>query len=85
MAPNLLLVSVIGMSHLVASHLDVMTEFTAKTWRAHRNLLERLKGYEKIYETKLTDGEKTTHGRGRTREESMREAERIWLEQFDND
>jgi hypothetical protein len=73
------------MSRLFASHLDVMTELTAKTWRAHRNLLERLKGYEKIYETKLTDGEKTTHGRGRTREESIREAERNWLKQFDND
>jgi hypothetical protein len=27
-----------------------MTELTCKTWRAHRNFLERLKGYEKIYE-----------------------------------
>ncbi len=33
-----------------------MTELTCKTWRAHRNFLERLKCYEKIYETKLTDG-----------------------------
>lgn len=46
-----------------------MTELTAKTWRAHRNLLECLKGYE----------------RGRTREESRREAERNWLEQLKND
>lgn len=69
----------------IASHLDDMTELTAKTWRAHRNLLERLKGYEKIYETKLTDGEKTAYGRGRTREESRRKAERNWLEQLDND
>ena len=61
-----------------------MTELTAKTWRAHRNLLERLKGYEKIYETKLTDGARTAYGRGRTREASLREAERNWLEQFDN-
>ena len=62
-----------------------MTELTAKTRRAHRNLLERLKGYEKIYETKLTDGERTAYGRGRTREASLREAERNWLEQFDDE
>ena len=62
-----------------------MTELTAKTWRAHRNLLECLKGYEKIYETKLTDKEKTAYGRGRTREESRREAEWNWLEQLKND
>ena len=61
-----------------------MTELTCKTWRAHRNFLERLKGYEKIYETKLTDGERTARGRGRTREESLREAERNWLRQHDN-
>ena len=73
------------MSRRISRHLDAMTELTAKTRRAHRNLLERLKGYEKIYETKLTDGEKTTHGRGRTREESVREAERNCLKEFNND
>ncbi len=61
-----------------------MTELTCKTWRAHRNFLERLKGYEKIYETKFTDGERTARGRGRTRQESLREAERNWLRQHDN-
>jgi hypothetical protein len=75
---------VIGTSRLIASHFDIMTELTAKTWRAHRNLLERLKGYEKMYETKLSDGEKTVRGRGRTREESIREAERNWLRQFED-
>jgi hypothetical protein len=72
------------MSHLIVSHGGLMTELMAKTWRAHRNFLERLKGYEKIYETKLTDGEKTAHGRGRTRDESMRDAERNWVRQFDD-
>jgi hypothetical protein len=68
----------------IASRIGVMTELTCKTWRAHRNFLERLKGYEKIYETKLTDGERTACGRGRTREESVREGERNWLRQHDN-
>ena len=61
-----------------------MTELTCKPWRAHRNFLERLKDYEKIYETKLTDGERTARGRGRTRQESLREAEHNWLRQYDN-
>ena len=68
----------------IASRIGAMTELTCKTWRAHRNFLERLKGYEKIYETKLTDGERTARGRGRTRQESLREAERNWLRQHDN-
>jgi hypothetical protein len=61
-----------------------MAEITAKTWRAHRNFLERLKGYEKIYETKISDGERAAHGRGPTRQESVREAERNWLRQFED-
>lgn len=62
-----------------------MSELIAKTWRAHRNLVERLKGYEKIYETKITDGKKSAQGRDPTRQESIREAERNWLRQFADD
>jgi hypothetical protein len=59
-----------------------MDGLTYKTWRAHRSIIERLQGHDKIYETKVTDGDRTAYGRGATRRESLLEAERHWLEQF---
>jgi hypothetical protein len=59
-----------------------MDNLTYKTWRARRNLSERLAGYEKMYETKISDGERTAYGRGATRRQSLLEAERNWLKQF---
>jgi len=59
-----------------------MDDLTYKTWRARRNVFERIKGYEKMYQTKITDGERTAYGRGATRRESLVEAERNWLRQF---
>jgi len=44
-----------------------MDDLTYKTWRARRNVFERLKGCEKMYETKITDGERTAYGRGVSR------------------
>jgi len=59
-----------------------MDDLTYKTWRARRNVFERLKGCEKTYETKITDGERTAYGRGVSRRESLMEAELNWLKQF---
>ncbi len=59
-----------------------MDELTYKTWRTRRNLIERLQGHEKMYETKVTDGERSAYGRGPTRRESLIEAKRNWLERF---
>ena len=58
----------------------MMSELTYKTWRAHRNLLERLSGYEKVYETEITDGERAARGRGRTKSEALERAKQNWLE-----
>jgi hypothetical protein len=58
-----------------------MDELTYKTWRSRRNVFERLRGYDRIYETKITDGERTAYGRGPTRGDSLTDAERNWLKQ----
>ena len=48
-----------------------MREFKAeKTSRVRRGWIDRLKGYDRLYETKLTDGERAAYGRGPGREAS---------------
>lgn len=59
-----------------------MTEVVFKTWRAHRNLVERLRGLDKVYETEISDGERSARGRGETRKESQVAAQRNWIAQF---
>lgn len=59
-----------------------MTEVVFKTWRAHRNLVERLRGLDKVYETEISDGERSARGRGETRKESQVAAQRNWIGQF---
>ena len=39
---------------------------------------ERLKGYDRLYETKVTDGERAAYGRGASREASEQAALRNW-------
>jgi hypothetical protein len=48
-------------------------DLRSKTWRARRNLLDRLRGYDRE-----TDGERTAYGRGPTRDASMRAAQMNW-------
>ena len=59
-----------------------MTDVVFRTWRAHRNLVERLKGFDKVYETEISDGERSARGRGRTKRESQVAAQRNWITQF---
>jgi hypothetical protein len=59
-----------------------MTDVVFKTWRARRNLVERLRGFDKAYETEISDGERTARGRGQTRRESQVAAQRNWIAQF---
>lgn len=56
-----------------------MAEVMFKTWRAHRNLVERLKGFEKVYETEISDGQHSVRGRGQTKRESQNVARRNWI------
>lgn len=59
---------------------EVMTGPTARTWRAHRTAIERLKGYDRVYETEISEGLRSVRGRGPTRETSIAEAQRRWLQ-----
>jgi hypothetical protein len=59
-----------------------MTELTSSTKRAHRNLFERLRGLDKVYETEISDGEHLARGRGPTKRASQIAAERVWIAQF---
>lgn len=41
--------------------------------------LDRLRGYMRVFETEITDGEHTAYGRGPTPEVSQKSAQRIWM------
>ena len=53
-----------------------MRELEFRTCR--RGWLDRLKGYDRLYETKVTDGERAAYGRGASREASEQAALRNW-------
>jgi hypothetical protein len=59
-----------------------MADLLFKTWRVHRNLIERLRGLDKVYQTEISDGERTVSGRGQTKRESQVAARRNWIAQF---
>jgi hypothetical protein len=59
-----------------------MRELEVKTSRVRRGWIDRLKGYDRLYETKLTDGEHTAYGRGQSREASEEAALRNWNAKF---
>ena len=59
-----------------------MRELEFRTTRVRRGWLDRLKGYKRVYETKLTDGERVAYGRGPTREASQQSAKRNWDGKF---
>ena len=55
-----------------------MRELELRTLRVRRNWLDRLRGYDRVYETKVTDGEQEAYGRGASREASEQAALRNW-------
>jgi hypothetical protein len=55
-----------------------MTELVSRTARIHRGWLDRLKGFDRLYETEVTDGERIAYGRGPTRATSEQSARRNW-------
>ena len=59
-----------------------MTELVLRTWRAHRNLVERLRGFDKVYETAISDGLRSVRGRGLTKRDSQIAAQGNWIAQF---
>jgi hypothetical protein len=60
-----------------------MSELEFRKTRVRRVWLDRLKGYERVYETKLTDGERVAHGRG-PREASEQAALKNWNAKFND-
>ena len=61
---------------------DLMRELEVKTSRVRRGWIDRLKGYVRLYETKLTDGERAAYGRGPSRKTSEEAALRNWNAKF---
>jgi hypothetical protein len=59
-----------------------MQTLSSRTARIHRQLIDRLRGMERLYETKLTDGYRSAFGRGQTREASEQSAQRTWDAKF---
>ena len=55
-----------------------MRELELRTLRVRRSWLERLRGYDRVYETEVTDGERAASGRGASREASEQAALRNW-------
>lgn len=57
-------------------------ELTFRTLRVQRNLLDRLKGYRRAYETRITCGHREAVGRGSTPDTSKAAAQRRWDRTF---
>jgi|SRR4249919_913157 len=62
--------------------IETMRESMQKTRRIRRGWLDRLRGYDRLYETELTDGQHTAYGRGPTSEASQKSAPRNWEAKF---
>lgn len=59
-----------------------MSETMETTRQIRRGWIDRLRGYEQLFETVFTDGEYTAYGRGPTPEASQKSAQRIWNAEF---
>jgi hypothetical protein len=59
-----------------------MVKLVCKTTRVERGWLDRLKGVDRLYRCKLTDGERTVYGKGQTRQSAEKNALRKWHAAF---
>jgi hypothetical protein len=59
-----------------------MGQLVSRTARIRRGWLGRVKGLDRLYETKVTDGYRETTGRGATPDASERSAQRRWVTKF---
>ena len=55
-----------------------MPELVSQTARVRRGLVHRLKGFERLYETRVTDGYREAIGRGTTPQASQYAAHKMW-------
>ena len=63
---------------------SLMRELEVRTARIRRGWIDRLKGHARLYETKVTDGERAAYGRGPSREASEHAALRNWNNRFND-
>jgi hypothetical protein len=59
-----------------------MLQLVVRTRRIHRGWVDRLRGFEKLYESKISDGQRIIYGRGETRQSSEQAALRTWQAKF---
>jgi hypothetical protein len=62
-----------------------MSELLSSTVRIKRRLIDRLMGFERLYQTKLTDGLRVAYGRGAIRKISEQWAQQNWDARFGRD
>ena len=55
-----------------------MSELLSRTVRIKRRLIDRLMGFKRLYQTKLTDGQRVAYGTGATPKTSQQRAQRNW-------
>jgi hypothetical protein len=55
-----------------------MPELVSRTARVRRGLVHRLRGFERLFETRVTDGWREAIGRGTTPHASQHAAHRLW-------
>ena len=59
-----------------------MPELARRTARIRRGWLDRLKGFDHLYQTEVTDGHRVATGRGTTPYASECAAQRLWNTKF---
>jgi hypothetical protein len=59
-----------------------MSELLSRTVRIKRRLIDRLMGFKRLYQTKLTDGQRVAYGTGATPKTSEQWAQRNWDARF---
>jgi hypothetical protein len=59
-----------------------MPELVSRTARVRRGLVDRLKGFNRLYETRVSDGYRDAIGRGSTPQASQSAAHRMWETSF---
>jgi hypothetical protein len=59
-----------------------MAELKVTTWRVHRNVVERLAGWETAYRCRVTNGYRIADSRGPTREAAEESAKQNWIKEF---
>jgi len=55
-----------------------MSQLSSRTVRIRRGLIDCVRGIERLYETKVTDGYREVTGRGGTIDDSQQAARRKW-------